>query len=64
MRDERFEWDDDKAETNRRDHKISFGLARLVFDDLSSIDEEDDDPDEERWVRIGMAAGRLPFVSL
>jgi uncharacterized protein len=62
MRDERFEWDDDKAESNLRKHKVSFGLARLVFDDPHSIDETDPDPDEERWQCIGMAANFLLLV--
>lgn len=62
MRDNRFEWDDHKAASNRRKHSVTFELARHVFDDLAAIDEIDDDPDEERWTRIGMAAGRIFFV--
>ena len=48
MRDNRFEWDDRKAASNLRDHKVSFGLARTAFDDLLAIEELDDDPDEVR----------------
>lgn len=33
MRDDRFEWDDEKAATNYVDHDVSFELAKLAFDD-------------------------------
>ena len=62
MRDKRFEWDDRKADTNLRDHKVSFALARLVFDDPNALDEVDDEPDEERWARIGLAQGLFLYV--
>ena len=53
MQDDRFEWDDAKAASNRRKHRVDFVEARLVFDDPSAIDEPDDDPDEDRWKRTG-----------
>ena len=33
MESEDFEWDDAKAEANRRKHKINFRAATGVFDD-------------------------------
>jgi DNA-binding transcriptional regulator YiaG/uncharacterized DUF497 family protein len=55
MQDERFSWHDDKASSNLKKHKVSFETARLVFDDVYALDDQDPDPDEERWLRIGMA---------
>ena len=63
MRDDRFEWDDRKAASNLRKHGITFEDARSTFDDMASVDEEDADPDEGRWKRIGMAAPGLLAVT-
>jgi uncharacterized DUF497 family protein len=52
MRDDKFEWDDRKAKLNVRDHRVTFEVARLAFDDPDSIDREDPDPDEERYSRL------------
>lgn len=62
MKDDRFEWDDEKAAKNERRHGVTFERARKVFDDPNAIDEPDDDPDEERWRRIAMAGGQVLFV--
>jgi uncharacterized protein len=62
MRDDRFEWDDRKAAANLRKHDLSFELARLVFDDQMALDDLDDEEDEERFVRVGMANGELLYV--
>ncbi len=56
MRDARFEWDDEKARTNRIRHRISFEEARAVFDDPDRIEiMDEDESDEERWIAIGLA---------
>ena len=55
----RFEWDDAKAETNKRKHWVAFDQARDVFDDPRAIDES---TDEERWQRIGSSRGGVVFV--
>ena len=62
MRDDDFEWDDRKAASNLRKHRVRFELARFVFDDPIAIDELDEGEDEERFQRIGMASGRLLLV--
>ena len=62
MQDDRFEWDDAKADNNRRKHGVSFDAARTVFDDPNSLDELDDDPDEVRWKRVGMTASGVLIV--
>jgi hypothetical protein len=53
-----FEWDEAKAESNRRKHGVSFDLAVQVFDDPDILAEQDRIVDgESRWRSIGMAAG-------
>lgn len=57
MRDEVFEWDDDKALTNLQKHGISFEEARGVFEDPYAITIEDDihSEFEQRSVTIGLS---------
>ena len=63
--DDDFEWDDVKAARNRREHNITFEMAREVFKDILAIDWDDDGQDdpEERCVTVGMAENRLLLVS-
>ena len=64
MQDDRFEWDDDKARNNLFSHKISFEVARLVFEDENSIDKIDDRNvyDEDRSNRVGIVGSKLIIV--
>jgi uncharacterized DUF497 family protein len=51
----RFIWDEAKNRTNRRDHRISFETATLVFDDplhLTILDGYEHG--EERWRTLGL----------
>lgn len=60
----RFEWDDRKAESNRRKHGVSFELASLVFDDPLIYEYVDgDEHGEIRWRAVGKVDRRLIFVS-
>jgi uncharacterized DUF497 family protein len=66
MMELKFEWHDAKAEANVRRHGVSFDLAQTVFKDPFAIEFLDDreDRDEERFVIIGMAEGKvLLFVA-
>lgn len=63
MRNDRFEWDDEKARKNFHAHKITFEVACLVFDDPNSVEERDDDPDEDRFNVTGSVVGRLVTVN-
>ena len=65
MQDDRFEWSDAKARANLRKHEVSFEMAKLVFDDPRSLDENDHRADygEDRSNIIGMARGRLLTVT-
>ncbi len=62
MRNDRFEWDDDKAWLNLAKHKVSFETATAVFDDPNAVIDADDEPDEERWQTIGLASNNILFV--
>ena len=65
MKDDDFEWDDTKAASNRRDHKITFEMARDVFADPFIVEwlDEGHDDNEQRFAALGMVEGRLLFVS-
>lgn len=55
-----FEWDPDKAESNRRKHGVSFTSALRAFADPHRVEElERYVDDEERWQTTGMADGYL-----
>jgi uncharacterized DUF497 family protein len=50
-----FEWDEAKAESNRRKHGVSFEMAAQVFDDPLAMAEQDRvEGDEQRWQTIEM----------
>ena len=58
-----YQWDDNKAKANLKDHKIDFADAVSVFHDDLAISIEDNHPDEDRFVTIGMDAfGRILIV--
>lgn len=58
-----YEWDLKKAASNLGKHGVDFADAALVFEDGSAVTIEDDDPDEKRFVTIGMdAMARLLVV--
>lgn len=65
MRDDEFEWDDDKAAANFDKHGVAFERARLIFDDSFGIGEYDDREDygEDRFTLVGMVEGTLLFVA-
>jgi uncharacterized DUF497 family protein len=53
-----FEWDDRKAETNRRKHGVTFREAATVLEDprkLVKLDEEHSDA-EDRWHVLGFSS--------
>ena len=57
------EWDRQKADVNRSRHGVDFSDAVPVLTDDQGLTRPDDDPDEERYVTIGMdALGRILVV--
>jgi len=66
MHETDVEWDDDKNETNKREHDgMSFELAQLVFADPNRLERLDRSEGkisgEERWQTLGMA-GKVLFA--
>jgi hypothetical protein len=59
-----FEWDDEKAKANERDHGVSFEEAVEVFDDEFALEEYDvaHSEDEPRFNIIGFSSRRLLLV--
>jgi uncharacterized DUF497 family protein len=60
-----FEWDDEKAEANWRDHGIAFQEAIKAFTDPFGVERIDDREDygEERIQLVGMCEGVLLHVT-
>jgi uncharacterized protein len=62
----RFDWEFRKAESNYKKHGIRFSEALSVFEDdyAITINDEECDPGELRFVSIGMGVkGRLLVVA-
>jgi hypothetical protein len=56
----RFDWDEQKAKSNYRKHRVRFYTAAQVFRDPYCLMTLGWDVDgEERWQTIGMADGML-----
>ncbi len=51
-----FEWDERKARTNLRRHRVDFADAATVFEDDRAVTVADEDSDEERYSTIGLDA--------
>ena len=58
-----YQWDDNKAKANLKKHKVDFADVVTVFGDDLAVTVEDDNPDEDRFVTIGVdALGRTLVV--
>jgi uncharacterized protein len=58
-----FEWDPNKAASNLRKHGVRFAEAVTVFEDDAMLTMPYDEPDEERFVAIGIGSmGRVIVV--
>lgn len=64
MRDDEFEWGDQKAAANLARHGVSFTTARRVFGDPFAFERLDDRMNygEDRVVTIGLVDGGLVSV--
>jgi uncharacterized DUF497 family protein len=53
-----FEWDENKARSNLKKHRVSFDEAKTVFNDplLLTYRDEDHFEQEERAISIGLSA--------
>ena len=59
-----FIWDKNKADENRRKHKISFEEAQTVFSDLNArmIFDTEHSADEDRFVILGISSSLRVLV--
>ena len=59
-----FEWDDNKAEYNKKTHKVTFDEVKEAFFDPSAMDAYDETHSiqEARYNLIGMSRRRLLFI--
>ena len=57
MQSELFEWDDEKAAYNLREHDVNFEEAKTVFEDPFAITIHDDlhSDDEDRSIILGLS---------
>ena len=56
----RFEWDENKNQSNIRKHKISFEVATRAFSDQFAYSyPERIENGEQRWQTIGRVEGRI-----
>ena len=46
------EWDPAKANANLRKHRVRFADAVTALEDERAISVQDEDADEERWIRL------------
>ena len=51
-----FDWDPNKAASNLRKHGVRFAEAMTVLDDDRLLVIADDNPDEDRFIAIGMGS--------
>lgn len=61
----RFEWDEDKAKTNLKKHRVGFEEAITIFLDIFSmtIPDPDHSVEEQRFIDIGSSdKGRVLVV--
>ena len=59
-----YEWDDAKAQTNLRKHKVPFLMACEVFKDDNRLERPNtsSDCDEERWIVLGLVGHTILSV--
>jgi len=53
----RFEWDPNKAESNRRKHGVSFEEAQTAFwdDNALLVNDPEHSQDEDRYILLGLS---------
>jgi uncharacterized DUF497 family protein len=53
-----FDWDDTKAESNKKKHGVSFAEAATAFSDPHAVEFLDDknSDKEDRWILVGLSA--------
>jgi uncharacterized protein len=64
MLSDNFEWDDDKAKSNLRDHRVSFEQAAVACRDAFAVEwlDTSEDYGKERWCLLGLYGRDILFV--
>ena len=64
MKPLRFEWDERKSQSNRRQHGVSFEEAQSVFADERAklLDDPDHSEFEDRFILLGLSSALRPLV--
>ena len=57
-----FEWDDSKAESNKKKHGVSFAEASTAFSDPNAIEilDRKNSDKEDRWILVGISNIVIP----
>ncbi len=55
-------WNDEKNQTNKQKHGLSFETAQRVFDDPLAFSRVDPHPDGNRWQTVGRVGMTHLFV--
>ena len=55
-------WNEEKNQTNKRHHGLSFETAQLVFNDPMTTSRPDPHPDGNRWQTVGPVGATILFV--
>ena len=55
----KFEWDENKKDSNLRKHKVLFEEATEIFKDENAIEFLQDQTTEVRFLRIGKTIGKV-----
>jgi uncharacterized protein len=55
----KFEWDDQKSDSNKLKHGIGFNDATALWIDPSRVEFKTSFPDEDRFVLIGMMDDKI-----
>jgi uncharacterized protein len=66
MADLEFTWDEAKARSNQKKHRVSFDEAQSAFSDERAriIDDPDHSDDEDRFILLGMSAQRRVVIAV
>ena len=59
----RYDWDGRKDRANQRKHGVGFEDAARVFEDPLALSRIDPRYDDERWITLGSADGRILLVA-
>ena len=53
-----FDWDDHKAESNKKKHGVSFAEAATAFSDPNAIEflDKQNSDKEDRWILVGISS--------